>query len=133
MLAAQMPNTADAPYKACAQEVAARPRWRSMSAHVATQPDPLPATAYYALLSGHFAEIDIWETQYHHVLPSLDAVVKWVTGAALVPYLSVLDDAQKAGFLADYKQAAAAVYRSESDGNVLFTMRRIFLTGRALG
>ncbi|MGZ6175933.1 MAG: methyltransferase domain-containing protein [Candidatus Binataceae bacterium] len=130
VLAAQMPNTGDAPYKLLAREVAASAQWRDSFAAVTSQPDPLPAPAYYALLSGHFADIDIWETHYHHVLPDLDAVVKWVSGAALVPYLSVLEESEKLRFLSDYKQAASATYRPQSDGNIVFTMRRIFFVGR---
>ncbi len=128
-LAVQMPNTADAPYRACLDEVLKQAPWRTRLKDVATHPDPLRAGDYYDLLSPHgtvHGTVDIWETHYAHPLDSLDAVVAWVAGAALVPYLSALDADEKPRFLADYRAAAAQSYRPQADGRVLFTMRRLF-------
>ncbi|MBX7199183.1 MAG: methyltransferase domain-containing protein [Rhodospirillaceae bacterium] len=130
ILAAQMPNTADAPYRACLDQVLKRDPWRGRLADVATHPDPLRAGDYYDLLKPHAAEVDIWETHYAHPLENLDAVVAWVSGAALVPYLSVLTETEKQRFLGDYRDAAARAYRPQADGRVLFTMRRLFLTAK---
>lgn len=127
LLAAQMPNTADAPYRACLDEVLKQPPWRERLARVATHPDPLRADDYYGLVKPHAAEVDIWETHYVHPLDTLDAVVAWVSGAALVPYLSALDAEEKQQFLGDYRAAAANIYRPQTDGRVLFTMRRLFV------
>lgn len=125
-LAVQMPNTAEAPYRACLSKVLREARWAARFAAVATHPDPLRADDYYALLAPCAASVDIWETHYVHALESLDAVVAWVSGAALVPYLSVLEEAEKAQFLGDYRDVAADTYRPQADGRVLFTMRRLF-------
>lgn len=130
VLAAQMPNTADAPYRACLDDVLAQAPWRDRLAAVATHPDPLRAADYYDLLRPHAAGIDLWETHYAHPLANLDAVVAWVSGAALVPYLSALSGEEKPRFLADYRAAAARTYRPQADGCVLFTMRRLFVLAR---
>lgn len=127
VFAAQMPNTADAPYRTCLDEVLTRPPWRERLAQVATHPDPLRADDYYALVKPHATSVDIWETHYAHPLENLDAVVAWVSGAALVPYLSALDSEEKQQFLGDYRAAAASIYRPQPDGRVLFTMRRLFV------
>ncbi len=129
-LAVQMPNTADAPYRACLDAVLAREPWRDRLGGVATHPDPLKAEDYYAVLSDVAASTDIWETHYVHALDNLDAVVAWVSGAALVPYLSVLSAEEKGRFCADYRDAAQSIYRPQADGRVLFTMRRIFVLAR---
>lgn len=130
VLAVQMPNTAEAPYRACLDAVLARRPWNQRLGAVSTHPDPLRAEDYYGVLAPHAAAVDIWETHYVHALESLDAVVAWVSGAALVPYLSVLDDGEKMRFLADYRDAAGEIYRPQEDGRVLFTMRRIFVLAR---
>lgn len=130
VLAAQMPNTADAPYRSCLDAVLERAPWKQRLGAVSTHPDPLRAEDYYGVLARHASAVDIWETHYVHALESLDAVVAWVSGAALVPYLSVLDDGEKARFLADYRDAAGEIYRAQEDGRVLFTMRRIFVLAR---
>lgn len=130
ILAVQMPNTGDAPYRACLDDVLRQDPWRSRLAAVATHPDPLRAGDYYDLLKPYAAGIDIWETHYAHPLDNLDAVVAWVSGAALVPYLSALDGDEKQRFLADYRTAAASTYSPQADGRVLFTMRRLFVTAK---
>lgn len=130
VLAAQMPNTADAPYRACLDDVLKADPWRTRLAAVATHPDPLRAGDYYDLLKPHAGAIDIWETHYAHPLENLDAVVAWVSGAALVPYLSALTGDEKQRFLKDYRDAASATYRPQADGRVLFTMRRLFVTAK---
>jgi trans-aconitate 2-methyltransferase len=129
-LAVQMPNTADAPYRACLDTVLAQAPWHIRLKEVATHPDPLAAADYYAVAAGAAAAVDIWETHYIHALESVDAVVDWVSGAALVPYLSVLSEAERDRFCADYRDAAEAVYRPQPDGRVLFTMRRVFVLAR---
>jgi trans-aconitate 2-methyltransferase len=131
VLAVQMPNTADAPYRACLDVVLTREPWRDRLKDVATHPDPLPAEDYYGVLTGVTATADIWETHYVHALENLDAVVAWVSGAALVPYLSVLSEEEKERFRADYFDAAQDFYRPQADGRVLFTMQRIFVLARA--
>ena len=128
--AVQMPNTADAPYRACLDQVLAQEPWRSRLGGVATHPDPLQAEDYYAVLKGAAKSTDIWETHYVHALESLDAVVAWVSGAALVPYLSVLSAEEKSRFCADYRDVARNLYPPQADGRVLFTMRRIFVLAR---
>ena len=120
----------DAPYRACLDDVLKRDPWRRRLADVTTHPDPLRAGDYYDLLKPHATSVDIWETHYAHPLENLDAVVAWVSGAALVPYLSVLTEAEKQHFLADYRDSAADTYRPQPDGRVLFTMRRLFVTGQ---
>ena len=130
VLAVQMPNTADAPYRTCLSTVLARAPWNQRLAAAAPHSDPLRARAYYDVLAPHAAAADIWETHYVHVLESLDAVVAWVSGAALVPYLSLLDDAEKQLFLADYRDAARDIYHPQKDGRILFTMRRLFVLAR---
>lgn len=129
ILAVQMPNTADAPYRACLAMVLQRDPWRSRLAEVSTHPDPLRAGDYYDLLAQQGA-VDIWETHYGHPLETLDAVVAWVSGAALVPYLSVMNAAEKSQFLADYRDSASRLYRPQADGRILFTMRRLFVLAK---
>ena len=130
LLAVQMPNTGDAPYRACLDEVLKTAPWRSRLAAVATHPDPLRAGGYYDLLKPHASAVDIWETHYAHPLENLDAVVAWVSGAALVPYLSALTGDEKQRFLSDYRDAAVNTYRPQADGRVLFKMRRLFVTAQ---
>ena len=127
LFAMQMPMTAEATYHACVQRVLDMPRWAERLAEVRSHAHPWPAASYYDLLSPHAATVDIWETHYHHVLADKYAVTAWASGTSLVPYLTALNDAEKADFLADYTDAAGAAYTPRQDGKILFTMQRLFL------
>ena len=61
------------------------------------------AASYYDILSTHASRIDLWETEYIHVLPNVEAIVEWYKGTGLRPYLDPLpdpDDQQR--FAAEY-------------------------------
>ncbi len=130
LLAVQMPMTGEALYHACLQRVLALPHWRVRLEGVRSHDHPLTAAAYYDLLAPFSEDVNIWETNYHHVLADTFAVTAWISGAALVPYLSVLEEAEKTRFMEDYTTVAREAYPPRQDGRVLFQMRRIFMVAR---
>ena len=132
-LAVQMPLGQQAPYNTCIAEVAAMPRWRDRLATAHAQTTPLSAAAYYDLLSPLMDEIDIWETDYHHVLEGADPVAAWASGTALVPYTSLLEKSEAAEFTAAYAKTVRDFYPVRPDGRTLFKMRRIFIVARRRG
>lgn len=129
-LAVQMPMTGKALYHDCIRRVLALPHWRDRLAGVRSHDHPLKASAYYDFLAPLSSHVDIWETTYHHVLADKFAVTAWIAGAALVPYLDLLDTNEKARFLGDYTDIAATAYPPHDDGRVLFQMRRIFMIAK---
>ncbi len=50
----------------------------------------LPPAARYDLLSRQSCEVDIWRTTYFHPLASHQAIVDWLQGTGLRPYLAGL-------------------------------------------
>jgi trans-aconitate 2-methyltransferase len=72
--------------------------------------------------------LDLWETEYLHVMDGPAAIVEWYKGTGLRPFLDALpSDADRTNFLADYADRIAEVYPAQSDGHVLFPFRRFFL------
>lgn len=130
VLAVQVPISGPQPYHKCIEAVAASPTWQARFKGVHPHDDPLPAGRYYDLLSAQAAEIDLWETEYHHVLEGENPVTEWISSTGLVPFLSVLNQDEKAAYIADYSACAAAAYPRQNDGKVLFTMRRLFLIAK---
>ena len=55
---------------------------------------------YYDLLAPQSAHLDVWTTEYQHVLTGDDAVLEWVTGTGLRPILNGLDDNDRETYLA---------------------------------
>ena len=86
-----------------------------------------PASFYYDLLAPISARVDMWETEYHHVLPNAEAVVDWYKGTGLRPFLEALQtDSERESFLAEYLERIRREYPLRSDGKVLFPFRRLF-------
>ena len=57
---------------------------------------------YYDALAGGAARLDIWETDYMHVLDGPEAIVDWYRGTGLRPFLNALPETDRAAFLAEY-------------------------------
>lgn len=85
---------------------------------------------YHDILAPLAAELDIWETEYLHVLEGDDPVVTWTRATALRPLLDAVDEPWRAGFLAEYTRRIAQAYPRRADGKTLFPFRRLFLVAR---
>jgi trans-aconitate 2-methyltransferase len=130
-LAVQMPRNFAAPSHRLMREVAAAGAWRDRLLPL-LRPEPvLPPQRYYDVLSPLASEIEIWESEYLHVLEGDAPVVEWVKGSALRPLLDALPEpALRQAFLALYGERIAAAYPRRSDGRTLFAFRRLFLIAR---
>lgn len=87
-----------------------------------------PPDFYYDALSDRADRLDIWETEYHHVLPDADAIVDWIAGTGLRPFLDALDtDEERHLFRDELTARVADAYPPRADGRVLFPFKRLFL------
>lgn len=126
VLAVQMPRNHGAPSHTCMAEAADAGPWRD-AVRAALRPSPVSAPAfYYDVLAPLSASLDIWESEYIHVLDGDDPVVEWTKGTALRPLLDAAGD-QADGFLAAYTDLIRAAYPKQPDGKTLFPFRRLFL------
>lgn len=128
VLAVQMPRNHDAPSHTGMAEAALAGPWAD-TLRPLLRPSPVaPPEVYYDLLAGRAARLDVWETEYLHVLEGEDAVVRWVSSTALAPLLQALDNENwRRDFLADYRARMAAAYPKRPDGRTLLPFRRLFL------
>jgi len=133
VLAVQMPNNFEMPSHALARELAAEPPF---AAHVRlAPPSVLSAAAYYRLIAAcdGVEAVDLWETDYLHVLRGDDPVVAWARGTTLLPIVGPLEAADPtlaARFLDRYRARVAAAYPRERDGATLFPFKRLFFVLR---
>jgi trans-aconitate 2-methyltransferase len=86
---------------------------------------------YYDHLAPHARAVDIWETEYEHVLESPAAIVDWISSTGLRPFLAVLDADESETFIARLHERVARSYRVQQDGRVLFPFRRTFVIAYA--
>jgi trans-aconitate 2-methyltransferase len=102
VLAVQMPLSRDTQHHRLMRETLAEEPWASLFADVTARVQAMSSEAYYDVLAPLCDDVDIWSTTYLHVLAGENAVLEWMKGTALRPYLTALDgdsDAQDA-FLA---------------------------------
>ncbi len=102
-LAFQVPANFGAPSHALMRELADSPRWRERLAGVlrGTESTAEPQE-YLELLGGLEMDVDVWQTEYVHVLQGADPVLEWLRGTGLRPVLAALDDADGGAFSAEY-------------------------------
>lgn len=82
---------------------------------------------YYDLLAPRCASIDVWETEYLHVLEGDDPVLEWTRATGLRPILAGLADAERDRFVSGYRERLREAYPRRADGRTLFPFRRLFI------
>ena len=82
---------------------------------------------YYDVLSLSAARVDLWETEYVHVMDDAEGIVEWYRGTGLRPYLGALPtESERERFLAEFLDGVRKTYPKQIDGKVLFPFRRLF-------
>jgi trans-aconitate 2-methyltransferase len=128
VLAVQMPDNLDEPVHVLMREVAQSGPWREQLADKARMRDELPTPGgYYDALRPICSRLDIWHTIYNHVLDDAAAVVEWVKGTGLRPFLDPLEVPERKQYLAEYAARVAAAYPPQADGKVLLRFPRLFI------
>jgi len=126
VLAVQMPDNLAEPSHRLMASVAASGPWADRLAGVARDPLP-PVLDYYNRLAPGAARIDLWHCHYNHALFGAAAVVEWVAGTGLRPFLDPLDAAEQDDFIQRYTAAIAAAYPLAEDGRLLLRFPRLFI------
>lgn len=128
-LAVQIPSSLDRPAHRLLREMARAIGWRQWF------PDGRVRTwhahdheFYYDLLAPLASRIDVWQTEYFHVMPDAEGVVEWYRGTGMRPYLQAIgEDGDREKFIAEYTEKIRAAYKPRPDGRILFPFLRIFL------
>ncbi|MBN1319230.1 MAG: methyltransferase domain-containing protein [Thermoleophilia bacterium] len=87
---------------------------------------------YYDHLAPLARSLDIWETEYQHVLESHQAIVDWISSTGLRPFLQALDTEDERGRFVDrLLERVRESYETRADGKVLYPFRRTFVIAYA--
>lgn len=131
VLAVQIPMNGQETLFKIMNEVISEPEWSFSSMNVETNETLLPKE-YFDILSSCTDNFDIWETVYYHNMPSVEAMVEWVKGTRLRPYLNALDKAKAEGLEKKITKRAASVYDTQKNGEIIFKFRRFFFIASKL-
>jgi trans-aconitate 2-methyltransferase len=127
VLAVQMPRNHAAPSHTEMVRAAEAGPWRERLAPLLRRVPVAAPAIYHDLLAPRAARVEIWETEYLHVLDGDNPVVEWIRGSALKPLLDALAPPDRDAFLADYAARIAAAYPRRADGRTLLPFRRLFI------
>lgn len=126
-LAVQMPANGESPAYRLIRALADDPVWSDRMAAARSAARIETPSLYYDVLCPLASRIDLWETTYYHVLGGPPAIIDWVRGTGLRPYLNALDADEQQEFLARLLDGLISAYPRQVDGNVLFAFKRLFL------
>jgi trans-aconitate 2-methyltransferase len=127
ILAVQMPRNFLAPSHTAIHDTVRAGAWRSQLEALIT-PSPVATPQFYhSLLHPYAAALDIWETEYLHVLTGKDAVKEWTKATWLKQFLDRLAEPERSEFEAEYARRVASAYPELDNGQTLFPFRRLFI------
>lgn len=130
VLAVQAPQNFDRPSHVEMRAAAALPRWAAKLAGVRAITST-SAEQYAHALAPLGAALDIWSSDYLHILEGSDPVLRWISGSALRPYLDRLEGQERAAFEDEARQRLLRAYPPEPDGRTLFAFRRLFVIAKS--
>lgn len=127
VLAIQIPDNFNEPSHAGMREIAKH--WHDtippiQSAALPQFPTP---ELLHDELSPLCSDLNIWHTSYYHVLPDHAAIVEWVKGTGLRPFLDLLGKEHEQEFLRRYLGFLGREYQSLEDGGVMLRYPRLFV------
>lgn len=130
-LAVQMPRNHDRPSHLAAFEVVEEGPWRArlkpqLRRHPVSEPE-----AYLRWLLPWSRHLDLWQTDYLHLLEGPDPVATWTGGSLLVPLMEALGEEERAAFLEAYRSRLRAAYPQDAEGRTPFWFRRFFILAQA--
>lgn len=130
-LAVQMPNNFSAPSHTLLADTIQAGAWRVRLAPL-FRPAPVhPISLYYKLLAPLAQSLDLWETEYLHVLEGIDPVKEWIKGSWLKPILDALDASARNLFENQYANSLRNAYPPSANGVTLFPFKRLFVVAQA--
>ena len=125
-LAVQMPRNHDFETHALMRRVAAEGPWAERLAG-ARAPSPVkPSEFYYDCLAPRSAGFTIWETDYIQIMDGPDAIVSWLMGTGLRPFLARLAPDEQPVFLDRHKALLAEAFPPRADGKIMLPYPRLF-------
>lgn len=128
-LAIQMPRQHLQPSHKILFELVREPPWTSLVNAIRENPVHEPG-AYYGWLAPQAATLDIWETEYLHVLEGEQPALNWFAGSILRPILDCLEVSRQPEFLRTYGERLLAAYPARSDGKTLLPFLRLFIVAQ---
>jgi trans-aconitate 2-methyltransferase len=130
-IATQIPQFWDMPIGEAIAIVGANSRWVSVTKGVTDLFTIHDRYFYYDQLSELFANIDIWQSDYIHIMDSHLAILEMVRSTGLRPFIDRLKtDIDKKDFEELVLKEIVKDYPLQKNGKVLFPFKRLFFIAK---
>lgn len=126
VIAVQMPDNLLEPSHVLMTEAASGLQFAEKLSGLARQKLP-PAGFYQQMLAPLANTVDVWHTTYYHPMRDAGAIVEWVKGTGLRPFLDALAADERQSYLEAYEAAIATAYPALADGTLLLPFPRLFM------
>ena len=128
VVAVQMPDNLGEPSHRAMEETGSDGPWAQAFAdgRVRRRPLPSPAT-YLERLQPLSSTVEVWHTVYYHPMANAQAIVDWVEGTGLRPYLAAIEPGLRDAFRRAYLTRIDAAYPPMAEGRRLLAFPRLFL------
>lgn len=127
VLAVQIPKNGDSPLYKAMDTVVADPTWNFNAADVAYNKS-LSQEEYYDIISALSDDFSMWESVYYHRMKSHAALVDWIKGTKLRPYLNLLDSEHQKKLEDEIVKRLTPLYPVQENGEIIYRFRRLFFT-----
>jgi len=128
VLAVQMPAHLESPLHRLILEIAGLPQWRERLQRARSAIAGHTPGFYYDMLQPLAASVVLWQTEYQHVMNGSEAILDWIRGTGLRPFIEALEDrAEQQRFEATLLAGIERTYPRQADGRILFPFRRLFM------
>ncbi|THC97034.1 hypothetical protein EYZ11_003477 [Aspergillus tanneri] len=126
VFAFQVPDNLTEPSHVAMTEVAAQGPWATNLASVSRDVFQTPQEIYDQL-KPISSEVNVFRLEYYHSLENHEAIMQWVAGTGLRPYVDPLSAEEKEEFRKEYLKRLENVYPRSIDGRVLLRYPRLFV------
>ena len=127
ILAAQLPLFWDMPLGKSISYLSKQEPWKKFMKDESYKLIIHDAGFYYDCLSGLFSSVEIWESNYVHIMESQESILEMIKSTGLKPFLDQLKlENDKKKFEAEVLNEIRKDYPLQKNGKVLFPFRRIF-------
>lgn len=131
VLAVQIPLFPDMPMGKSIAEISRHSQWSAVMKGLEDVFTIHHEAYYYDQLSLHFKEIDLWTTDYYHVMPSHQAILEMMRSTRLrVSLERITREQDKQTFESMVLESIQRDYPAQSNGKVLFPFKRLFFVGK---
>lgn len=127
-LAVQLPYHWDSSLNLDVVEVSKNPEWDKRMGPARTALIRESISFYYDLVSSVAEDFHIWTTEYYHIMESHKAILEWISGTGLRPYMELLETEQERDqFKNQLLQRFENSYSKQIDGKIIFPFKRLFI------